>query len=198
MSAIGAIFATDGVRVDQLEAMLASLAVVPHDATGIWHRGTMGLAAAAYHTTSEAREQPQPCISEDGTLAAVFAGYLLNPDELARDLSAKGARLRNRSDIELALCAYEVWGEDCAPRLEGEFSLIIADGRAGRLFITRDHLGFVPLFYREEHGRLVVATDFRTLAALSDTPLEPDHLYLAQAMANRWCLREATRPASWD
>lgn len=152
----------------------------------------MALAAAVLHTTAEAREQAQPHTSEDGKVAAVFDGYLLNPDEVAADLASRGAMLRNRSDVELALRAYETWGEHCAERLEGEFSIIVADGRARRLWIARDHLGFLPLYYTQEGDRFIVASDFRTIAALSERPLEPDRHYLAQTMANRWFLREAT------
>lgn len=192
MSAIGAIFAREGVPSGQLEAMATSLGQIPHDQAGTWRSGPMALAAAVLHTTGESREQDQPATSADGQLAIALDGYLLNPDEVSEQLAAKGVVLRNRSDAEIALRAYEAWGEDCAARLEGEFSFIIADLRAGRLFVARDHLGFLPLYYREENGRLIVASDFRTIAALSETPLEPNHLYLAQAIANRWCLREDT------
>ena len=192
MSGIGAIFALEGVRADALETMAASLAETQHDDAGLWRQGTMGLAATTLHTTVESREQVQPHVSNDGKVAAVFAGFLLNPDELITDLTAKGAPPANRSDVAIALAAYEAWGDGCAERMLGEFSLIVADGRQGRLFVARDHLGFVPLFYMQDGQRLIIASDFRTMAALSDRPLEPDHLYLAQAIANRWYTRDAT------
>ena len=180
------------MREGQLAAMQAELARIPHDAVGSWRSGPLGLVAATLHTTAESREQAQPLASEDGQRAAVFDGYLLNPAELVRDLEAGGARLRTRSDIEIALRAYELWGQGCAERLRGEYSLIVADARAGRLFVTRDHLGFVPLYYLEQPGQLVLASDFRTIAALGQRALEPDPLYLAHVMANRWVTGERT------
>jgi len=192
MSAIGAIFAKEGVRKDQLEAMKASLGKVPHDDAETWMCGPMGLVACTRHTTAESREQSQPHTNEDGRIAAVFDGYLLNPDELIADLTAKGAQLRNRSEAEIILRAYEIWGEDCADRLQGEFAFIVADMRAGRLFAGRDHMGFVPLYYREEDGQLIIASDLRTLSALSKTRETPNPMFLAQIMTNRWYLREDT------
>ncbi len=192
MSAIGAIFSDEEAQPAQFEAMLTSLSQVPHDDKGTWFSGRIGLAACALHTNADSREQAQPCESPSGQLAAVFDGYLLNHEELSVDLAARGVRLRNRSDVEIALRAYEEWGEDCADRLQGEFSLIIADCRAGKLFAARDHMGLVPLYYREEGGGLIIASDFRTIAALSKTPLQPNHRYLAQIMTNRWYLREDT------
>ena len=192
MSAIGAIFSVDGVHTDEIGVMETTLGQVPHDQSATWLSGRIGLAACTLHTNAESRQRPQPDVSEDGKLAAVFDGHLLNPDEIAGDLEAKGVRLRSRSDVEIARRAYETWGEDCADKLHGEFALIIADCRKGQLFATRDHMGFLPLYYTQEHGRLIVASDFRTIAALSKTPLEPDHRYLAQLITNRWYLRDAT------
>ena len=192
MSSIGAIFDPDGVHGGQIEALSVSLAAIPHDDLGRWRSGKLALAAATTHTTAESHDQPQPASSADDKLAAVFDGYLLNHEELAADLEARGARLRNRSDVEIVLQGYQVWGEALAEKLRGEYALIIADLRKGRLFATRDHLGFVPLYYRQERRRLIVASDLRTIAALSETPLEPNDLYLAQTIANRWYLREET------
>lgn len=172
--------------------MLGSLREFPHDAEGSWSSGGFAIAACTVHTTAEARLQPQPMLSDDGKLAAVFDGHLLNPDELAADLAARGVTLRNRSDVEIALRAYEQWGDGCADRMQGEYALIIADQRSGRLFATRDHIGFVPLYYRVEAERIIVASDFRTIAALSRGPMEPNLRYLAQIVTNRWYLREET------
>lgn len=192
MSAIGAIFSVEGVREQQLGVIASELGRSPHDQAATWMSGPAGLAACVYHTNAESRDAGQPLASDDGKVAAVFDGYLLNHKEVAADLTAKGVRLRGRSDVEIALRAYETWGDACADRFQGEYALIIADLRIGRLFITRDHLGFVPLYYTEERGRLIVASDYRTIAALSESPLEPDLRYLAQAISNRWYLREAT------
>ncbi len=192
MSAIGALFSPDGIAPQRLDALAASLSALPHDKLGTWTRGPFALAAAIRHTSAESREQEQPLASEDNRVAVVFDGYLLNPDDLRADLEARGVCLRTRSDVELVLCAYEAWGEQFAERLLGEYSLVIADTRVGKLLLTRDHLGFMPIFYREERGGLSVASDLRTMVAISETPLEPDRLYLAQAIANQWWLREAT------
>ncbi len=192
MSAIGAIFSPDGVREAQLDRMRETLGQVPHDDAGTWLGGKVGLVGCTLHTNAQSREQAQPHTNEDGRIAVVFDGYLLNPDELIANLSSKGAAFRNQSDVEIALRAYEVWGEACADQLEGEFALIVADTRAGRLFAARDHMGFAPLYYREENGSLILASDFRTLLALSETTARPNHAFLAQIMTNTWYLRDDT------
>ncbi len=192
MSAIGAIVCLDGVPKDDLATMLSTLGQVPHDEAASWSGGQIALAACTLHTTAESRDQSQPHVSEDGKRAIAFDGYLLNPEEITLDLASKGAAPLNRSDAEIALKAYETWGEDFAARLEGEFALIIADQARQSLIAARDHLGFVPLYYRLEGNRLIMASDLRTISALSRAALEPDTGFLAQIITNRWYLREET------
>ncbi|MFU7527412.1 asparagine synthetase B family protein [Qipengyuania sp. ASV99] len=172
--------------------MASSLAKIPHDQSATWNAGPMGLAAGVLHTNAESRECAQPDVSDDGRVAAVFDGHLLNPVEVALDLAARGVRLRSRSDVEIARHAYEIWGEECANRLQGEYALIIADLRKGHVFAARDHMGFLPLYYLQEPGRLIIASEFRTIAALSGQPLEPDRNYIAQVITKRWHMRETT------
>ena len=38
--------------------------------------------------------------------------------------------LRTRSDAELVLRAYEVWGQECLQHIDGDFALVIWDARA--------------------------------------------------------------------
>ncbi|BDI59515.1 asparagine synthetase B family protein [Qipengyuania nanhaisediminis] len=192
MSVIGAIFEIGGTSQAMVDAMEQSLRAVPHDQAAQWREGPMALACAIRHTTGESHDAAQPVTTANGKFAGVFAGHLLNHEELSRELETCGVALRNASDAEIALRGYETWGAGIAERLRGEFSLIIADMARQRLFVARDHLGFVPLYFRKEKGRLIVASDLRTIAALSETPLEPDRSYLAQVIANRWYLREET------
>lgn len=192
MSAIGALFASDGIETGRLEKLAAALAALPHDTLRTWSHGPFALAAAIRHTNAESCELDQPLASDDGQIAVVFDGYLLNTPELRAALEARKVSMRTSSDVELVLRAYQSWGDAFAGHLQGEYSLVIADVRAGKLLVTRDHLGFLPIFYRQERGGLCVASDLRTMAAISQTCLEPDHLYLAQAIANQWWLQEAT------
>ncbi|MEM1050673.1 MAG: asparagine synthase-related protein, partial [Pseudomonadota bacterium] len=154
--------------------------------------GRFALVACTLHTTSESLDQDQPVVTHDGKVACVFDGYLVNHVEVARDLEAGGGLLRNHSDAEIALAAYEMWGDDSADRLQGEFALIIADQRRGRLFASRDHLGFVPLYYFCDDDHLIIASDFRTIAELKPKALQPNLRYLAQMLTNRWYLRDET------
>jgi asparagine synthase (glutamine-hydrolysing) len=189
LAAIGAIFEPGGDMATLRERLTESLGRFPHDVERIWSNETMMVAGCLNHTHGG---EPGFAISADGKVAAILDGYLMNPDELVTDLEARGVVLDLPGDAQIALRAYEAWGEDCARRMLGEFALIIGDGRQGQLFLARDHIGFFPLYYRMEGKRLIVASDFATITALSQTPPRPDPMFLAQTITNRWYLREAT------
>lgn len=154
--------------------------------------GPFALGAAVLHTTAESLEVSQPHTNEDASLVLVIDGYLTNWEELRRDLTARGARLRNASDAELVLRAYEQWGEDCASRLEGEFAFVIADQRARRLYAARDHQGLRPLFWYQDRNALLIASDLAAIIKGAERPPEPNLEYCATIVSGEWHLRDAT------
>lgn len=192
MTGIAAILATGPARLDQLERMMAAMAGRAHDGRSTWAHGRFALGAAMLHTTAESREAPQPWLSADGQLALVMDGYLTNWEELRADLAARGAILRNRSDAELVLHAYLLWGEDCAARIEGEFAFVVADQRSGSIFAARDHQGLRPLHWIETKDAVLLASDVGAVAAALEQLPEPNLDYLATIASGQWFLRDAT------
>ena len=139
---------------------------------------TFALGHCMFHTTAESLEASQPLVSSDGGLVIAMDGWLANPDELREQLLERKARLRNRSDAELILHAYETWGEDCAIRIEGEFAFVIRDGRTNTVFCAKDHVSMRPLHYHWDGRRLVVASDIAAVLAAEDfaRKLNPDQM----------------------
>lgn len=156
--------------------MTAAMDFRAHD--GIRHKTgkTFALGHCTFHTTAESLEADQPLVSSDGELAIVMDGWLANPGELRADLLARKARLRDSSDAELILHAYETWGDDCATRIEGEFAFVLYDGRTRRVFCAKDHAGMRPLHYHWDGHRLLVASDIAAVLAAGDfvQTLNPD------------------------
>jgi asparagine synthase (glutamine-hydrolysing) len=107
----------------------------------------------------------QPMRSEQTGAAVALNGELYNVRELRDDLSAAGHRFRGHSDTEVALCAFDEWGDGCVERFRGMFAVAFWDERNRRLLIARDRLGIKPLFYSAAEGRLVFASEVRALLA---------------------------------
>ena len=110
----------------------------------------------------------------DGTVWIVFNGEIYNHLELRTELEALGHVYANRSDTESVVHGYEEWGEGVVHRLRGMFAFAIYDGRsreqggtAGgpKLFLARDRLGIKPLYYTQQDGRFLFASEIKAILA---------------------------------
>ncbi len=118
----------------------------------------------------------QPVWNETETLAIVYNGEIYNFRELRAELEALGHRFRTRSDTEVVVHAYESWGDRCIERLNGMFAFALVEmpqgrtGRAARVFLARDRMGIKPLYYALVDGKLLFASEVRTLLASGCVP----------------------------
>jgi asparagine synthase (glutamine-hydrolysing) len=112
-------------------------------------------------------------------LALVHNGEIYNFPELRRELEAAGERFSSRTDTEVILRGYRVWGEAVVARLRGMFAFALWDGRGdGRLLLARDPFGKKPLYYRHDEGQgLTFSSELKTLLS-GNRPrnLDPDGL----------------------
>ncbi|NLR69431.1 hypothetical protein HGI47_00895 [Novosphingobium sp. ERN07] len=194
MSGFAAIVRFDGRPVDEaaIRRMTVAMDFRAHD--GIHHHVSDGVALGhcAFHTTPGSAEAPQPWLSADGMQGLVMDGWLANPDELRTELEARRARLRNHSDAELILHAYDQWGEDCIHHFEGEYGIVIWDGHRRKVMCVRDHLGMRPLHYHWDGLRLVVATDVAGVLAAGDFQQKPNAYRMAENLASEFYSRDET------
>ncbi|MDQ3332916.1 MAG: asparagine synthase (glutamine-hydrolyzing) [Planctomycetota bacterium] len=114
----------------------------------------------------------QPMSDATGRFWVVFNGEIYNYRELRQRLEGNGHVFRTSSDTEVLLEAYKAFGTDCVMHLRGMFAFAIWDGHT--LFLARDRLGQKPLFYREENGRLLFASELKSLLQVDDAPRELD------------------------
>ena len=116
----------------------------------------------------------QPMVNEDQTVWVVFNGEIYNFPTLRRRLEGGGHVFRSQSDTETIVHLYEDEGVDCFRHLNGMFSIAIWDSNRRRLVIGRDRLGQKPLVYRVEPGRLLFASELKSLLEVPGMPREID------------------------
>ncbi len=121
----------------------------------------------------------QPMVDEPRGNVVVFNGEIYNYAELKRELEGRGEVFRSKSDTEVLLRGYAVWGPGVVEKLRGMFGFAIYD-RAGRsVFLARDRLGIKPLYYAELTGPsgkvFAFASELRALLAsgLVERRLDP-------------------------
>lgn len=116
----------------------------------------------------------QPMSNEDGTVWVIFNGEIYNYVALQRRLEGAGHKFKTASDTETIVHLYEDEGLDCFDHLNGMFAIAIWDLKRRRLVLARDRLGKKPLVYRHEAGRLLFASELKSLLQLADVPREID------------------------
>lgn len=105
----------------------------------------------------------QPMI--DGELALSFNGEIYNHLALRVELEKKGYKFQTKSDAEVILKAYRLWGVDCPKHLDGMFAFIIWDDNKQELFVARDRLGKKPLYYCLDENCILLSSEIKALVA---------------------------------
>jgi asparagine synthase (glutamine-hydrolysing) len=139
----------------------------------------------------------QPMLSHDGRLILILNGEIYNYRELRDQLTSKGRTFRTQTDTEVLLAAWEEWGEDCLPRLNGMFAFALWDERDRSLFLVRDRVGIKPLYYTdavsdagEPHagcvGSVIFASEVKSILASRLIKAELDRESLHQFLTFLW------------
>lgn len=112
---------------------------------------------------------------EGATVWVVFNGEIYNHASLRQELEKRGHVYRSRTDTEAIIHGYEEWGEEVVGRLRGMFAFAVYDRRGEeRLFIARDRLGIKPLYYADEGGVFLFASEIKALLQWQATAAEMD------------------------
>lgn len=122
----------------------------------------------------------QPMHNEDETVWLVCNGEIYNYPRLRSELKALDHQFYSHSDSEVVLHAYEEWGDGCVDHLEGMFAFVLWDDRKKRLLAARDRVGIKPLYFHEEGGCLMLASE--NSALLSMKAFKPEATAFAYVM----------------
>ena len=182
----GAIW-TDPVRAvaaPTLDAMVSALAHRGPDDCGNWfshgdshdvNAGEPGVALGHRRlSVIDVLHSRQPLANEDGSVQVVFNGEVYNFRDLRRRLEGNGHVFSTAGDAETIVHLYEDEGDDFVDHLVGMFALALWDGRRRRLLLARDRLGQKPLVYREEPGRLLFASELKSILEVPGVPRQVD------------------------
>lgn len=111
----------------------------------------------------------QPMSTEDGKVFLAFNGEIYNAFELKPGLEAEGYVFRSQTDTEVILALYLKFGfEGMVNRLNGMFSIVLADTRNQALFLARDRFGIKPLYVMEDNSRLAFSSEIKSFLAFTD------------------------------
>jgi len=109
-------------------------------------------------------EANQPMYDRSRRYEIIFNGEIYNYIELKTLLSSQYT-FRTKSDTEVLLAAYVVWGEAMLEKLNGMFAFAIYDNLKDELFAARDRFGVKPFYYIQYKGSLYFASEIKAFEA---------------------------------
>lgn len=135
------------------------------DAEGQWIDERVALGHRRLSIIDPDPESDQPMFSHDGRYAVIFNGEIYNHIELKEELLQKGAVFRTKSDTEVILEAYRIYGTDCFDKFNGMWAFALYDIGQQKIILCRDRFGIKPLFIADDDDVLVFASEMKAIIA---------------------------------
>lgn len=107
----------------------------------------------------------QPYVSPDGRYVAVYNGEIYNYLVLRDELIKSGEKFTTRSEIEVMVRLYSIYGASFINRLRGMFSFLIYDNLKNTITAGRDPFGIKPLYYRESKDGVIFSSEMKAYLA---------------------------------
>ena len=151
----------DGGPIDTslLRAMTARLKHRGPDAEGYWNHGSIGFGHRRL-SIIDLEASSQPMASADRTCHVTFNGEILNFRYLRRRFSYP---YQTEGDTETILACWTGRGVEGLAELEGQFAFGLHDARDGSLWLGRDRVGILPLYYYVDAKLLAFASEIKAL-----------------------------------
>ena len=108
----------------------------------------------------------QPMSDDSGRYYITFNGEIYNYLEIRPELIAKGAIFKTKSDTEVILEAYKIYGQRCVERFNGMFAFAIWDKQEKILFCAKDRMGVKPFYYYYDGHIFAFASEIKSLLCL--------------------------------
>lgn len=155
----------------ELRAMCAAITHRGPDDEGFYLDTKVGLGMRRLSIIDLAAGH-QPVANEDGSVQVVLNGEIYNFRELRRDLEARGHVFSTHTDTETIVHLYEEHGKECVRYMRGMFGFALWDTRRQEFLLARDRLGIKPLYYTERGGRLLFASELKSILQIPEVARE--------------------------
>ncbi len=133
--------------------------------------------------------------NETNDILAIAEGLLTNASDLRNELETRQHQVRSTEPAELLVHLWEDRGLALVEKLRGQFAFALWDHRRRALFLGRDRIGIVPLYWSQCGPWLLFASEMKALFAsgLVKPALDPrglDHIFTFMGLpAARTCFR---------
>ncbi len=143
------------------------------DSEGLWLDDQVALGMRRL-SIIDLKTGDQPVFNCDKSVVVMMNGELYNYREVRAELEKKGHKFTTRSDTEILPHLYEEYGEALLDHVNGMYAFSLWDSRRKKLIIARDRFGEKPLYYGVFDGKLIWASEPKSLLAHPSVTAELD------------------------
>ncbi|MAT10621.1 MAG: asparagine synthase (glutamine-hydrolyzing) [Rhodopirellula sp.] len=119
----------------------------------------------------------------NGRYTIVFNGEIYNYLELRAKLLDEGVKLTTKSDTEVLLNYYKLYGKECVKHFEGMWAFAIYDSTEKTLFLSRDRFAEKPLYYVNNDNGFYFGSEIKFLKSLG-YKTEVNHRHLMRHLVH--------------
>lgn len=107
----------------------------------------------------------QPLVDDDNQISLIINGEIFNWKELSKELNYEC----KKSDCEIIIPLYKKYirtennFKDFFNKINGQFAFILFDSLTNNIFISRDHIGIVPLYYAYSDCNFAFSSEMKAL-----------------------------------
>jgi asparagine synthase (glutamine-hydrolysing) len=168
MCGIAGILSADPAHITEqrLKRMTDAIAHRGPDGQGHWisPSGMAGLGSRRLSIIDLSPAGAQPMHYLD-RYTLIHNGEIYNYRELRSLLQLKGYSFSSRTDTEVIMAAYDLYGTSCLRHLDGMFAFALWDEQEKTLFLARDRFGEKPLFVCQDSHQFLFASEMKALWA---------------------------------
>ena len=143
------------------------------DSEGLWTDDRVALGMRRL-SVIDLKTGGQPVFSCDRSVVVMMNGELYNFREVRADLEQRGHKFETKTDTEILPHLYEEYGDAMVDHVNGMFAFALWDTRKKKLLIARDRFGEKPLYYGVFDGKLIYASEPKSLLAHPSVKAEID------------------------
>jgi asparagine synthase (glutamine-hydrolysing) len=148
-----------------VERMSQAMTYRGPDDSGTYLDPDCGLASRRLAIIDLSQQGHMPMSSQDGRYWIVYNGEVYNFAELRAELQSRGVSFCSKTDTEVLIHLYILYGPEMLQRCNGMFAFAIWDSVERTLFLARDRMGVKPLFYARQDGRFYFGSEEKVLFA---------------------------------
>ncbi len=105
----------------------------------------------------------QPFFSKNKNIVVVVNGEIYNYKELKKELLKKKIKFKTKSDCEVIIGLYQLYGLKLTDKLRGMFAISIYDKKKNKLFLIRDRMGEKPIYYFSSKETFLFSSELRNI-----------------------------------